>query len=629
MPFYKYLGIIFALSAIASACGGNSEGGEVEEPTETGAEAMPPVTPRGDGQVVEHTLRFPSPAQHEVEVETIFEAGGESITVMMPVWTPGSYLVREFARHVQDVRASALDGTVLNTEKVSKNRWEITANDGALPDQVVLRYRVYAREFSVRTNFVDADVAILVGAATYLVPTGQLQRQQDIRVERPETWAEAITALDEHPDVASGESRFLAHDFDELVDTPIVIGNPSVYRFEVEGVPHVLATFGGAGVWDDEKAARDVQAIVETQIQFWDSIPYRRYAFINLAYETGGGYGGLEHKTSTLVTANRWTTRDDEAYSGWLGLISHEFFHTWNVKRLRPEPLGPFDYEEENYVEDLWIAEGITSYYDNLLQARAGLLSEADYLARLTREIERLEATPGRHVQSLSASSYDSWIHFYRRDENTRNSGVSYYNKGSLVAFMLDARIRVLSGGDRSLDDAMRLAYARYSEEVGFTPEQIREVFSEVAGQDLSDFFARYVDGTEPLDFTEAFEVFGLQFSDPPQEATPYFGVSTSSSARIEVTEVVRGGPAHAAGINVGDELIALGDERLPADWSSRLALYEAGDMLSVLLSRRGLLRRVELRLGQSNAGRFVVNINSNASPSIKRVRTAWLGQSE
>jgi predicted metalloprotease with PDZ domain len=585
-----------------------------------GAQALPAVEPRGDGSAVEHTVRFPSPAQHTIEVETVFSAEGESVDVMMAVWTPGSYLVREFARHVHDVSAHDVEGTELSVEKTSKNRWTVSA-PGGLPSRVVVRYDIYAREASVRTNFVDTDLALLNGASAFLVPAEQLDAQQDVKFEMPESWATSVTSLEAYPGEAH---RYLARDYEELVDSPIALGNPSLHTFEVGGAEHVLATFGGEDIWDDERAGRDVQALVETQAEFWGVVPYRRYVFINLLLESGGG---LEHRASTVMLASRWDARDDDSYRRWLGLVSHEFFHTWNIKRLRPASLGPFDFERENYTHDLWIVEGITSYYDDLLQRRAGLLTNDEYFARIGKGITRLQATPGRHTQSLAASSFDSWIHFYRPDENSRNSGVSYYTKGSLVAWLLDARIRRATGGSKSLDDAMRLAYSRFSGEEGYSTEAIRDTFAEVAGESLDEFFADYVDGTEELDYASALREFGLREGGSEEEASAWFGVSTSEShGRLVVSQVVSGSPAHTAGINVDDELLAFDEERVPVEWAARLERYSVDDELAVLVSRRGRLRRVTVTLLEAPQGNYEISEDPEASPSSRSERGAWLG---
>ncbi|HEU5116971.1 MAG TPA: hypothetical protein VFT74_09880, partial [Isosphaeraceae bacterium] len=368
------------------------------------------------------------------------------------------------------------------------------------------------------------------------------------------------------------------------VDCPIYAGNPTVYTFEVDGKPHYLVNEGEGGVWDGPRSAADVEAIVKVERDFWGFLPYEKYLFFNILSETGGG---LEHRNSTVLMASRWATRRRPDYLGWLNLVAHEYFHTWNVKRLRPIELGPFDYENEVHTRSLWIAEGITSYYDRLFVRRAGLCSVEEFLQgdppgpssefdRPRNDVEVLQDTPGRLVQPLESASFDAWIKFYRRDENTPNTAISYYTKGAVVAFLLDAEIRRATENAKALDDVMRLAYERFSGEKGYTPEEFRDVAEEVAGADLSGFFHRALETTDELDYDKALDWFGLRFTEPKkQENAPqkaWLGLSTrNEDGRLMVSVVKRETPGFKAGFNVGDEIIAIGEERIvPSQWSKR-----------------------------------------------------------
>ena len=396
---------------------------------------------------ISYVLRFPAPQTHYVDVEaTIPTDGRPEVELMMAVWTPGSYMVREFSRNVESVSAATSEGELLRIAKTSKNRW--TVETRGLP-RVTIRYRVYSREMSVRTNFVDEGFAILNGAPTFLTLVGGERRPHDVRVVLPPQWRAAVSPLPQQGDV------YRAPDFDTLVDSPIYAGNAPVYRFEVGGRPHFLVNEGEGTVWDGPRSAADVERIAREQAAFWGVVPYERYVFFNLITEAGGG---LEHRDSTVLMTSRWKSRTREGYRDWLALVSHELFHAWNVKRLRPAELGPFDYEREVYTRNLWFVEGVTSYYDDLLVHRAGL-SSRDELPEGPEQADRtLQTTPGRLVQPLEDSSFDAWIKYYRRDENSVNTGISYYTKGSVVALLLDARIRRATGGKRSLDDVLRLA---------------------------------------------------------------------------------------------------------------------------------------------------------------------------
>lgn len=434
--------------------------------------AMPPAP-----SPIRYVVRFPDPKTHYVEVEASFPTEGKAeVVAMMAVWTPGSYLVREFARNVEGLSAKTPEGKPLAVEKVRKNRWKIRA-EGA--ETVVLNYRVYCREMSVRTNWVDASFALLNGAPTFLTLADSPPRPHDVRLELPAGWLKSLTGLPAAPDGAP--HHYLAADYDALVDGPIVAGNPTVYEFTVDGKRHFLVNEGEGGVWDGPRSARDVEAIVREHRKLWGSLPYEHYHFFNLLVEAGGG---LEHKDSTVLMSSRWATRTSKAYRSWLDLVSHEFFHVWNVKRLRPVELGPFDYENEVHTKSLWIAEGLTEYYGRLLVRRAGLSTREQYLGQepsgkpggdeAPTEIGQLQMTFGRKVQPLETASYDAWIKYYRPDENTRNTGVSYYAKGAVVGFLLDARIRRATDGRRSLDDVMRIAFDRFSGEKGYTSAEFR-----------------------------------------------------------------------------------------------------------------------------------------------------------
>jgi predicted metalloprotease with PDZ domain len=353
---------------------------------------------------------------------------------------------------------------------------------------------------------------------------------------------------------------------------------------------------GEDDIWNGPVSARDVAAIVREHVRMWGSVPYPRYVFFNLITE---GSGGLEHVTSTAIMTTRWR-RTRSAYLSWLGTVSHEFFHAWNVKRLRPVALGPFDYEQEAYTPDLWIAEGFTSYYGNLALRRAGLSNDAEYMQTLSHQIEQLQTTPGRLVRSADLSSFDAWIRYYRPDENSPNSSVSYYIKGQVVAFLLDAKIRRATNGAKSLDDLMRTGYGRYSGARGYTSEEFRRLASDVAGVDLSTWFADAAGSTKELDYAEALDWFGLRFRNIAPSNRAWTGlVAKPQEGRLVVTEVHRGTPAYAAGINVDDEILAIGEYRVRADqWDARLDQYRPGEQVTMLVARRERLVRLPLTLG-------------------------------
>lgn len=576
---------------------------------------------------INYRLRFPAPQTHYVEVDADVPTGGQpSIELMMAVWTPGSYLVREYARHVEDVTASA-GGAPLGVEKSAKNRWRVQTGGAA---RVTVRYRVYGREMSVRTNWIDAGFALINGAPTFLTLAGSHARPHEVELTPAAGWKESVTTL---AALSGAPHRYRAPDYDTLVDSPIVLGNPATETFTVEGTPIALVSIGDPSLFDGPRAAKDLAAVVREHRKLWGALPYERYVFFNVLTEASGG---LEHLNSSVLMASRWTTRTRKAYTAWLHMASHEHFHAWNVKRLRPVEFGPFDYERENTTRSLWVAEGITDYYGDLTVHRAGLTDQKEYLDALSDTVKTLQTTPGRQVQAVDASSYDAWIRYYRPDENSPNVAISYYVKGYVLAWLLDARVREVSRGAKSLDDVMREAYARYAGPRGYSQPEFQAVAEAVAGASLKDFWEQGVTGVAELDYDRALTLLGLRFKpeevpkdgekkDPPKA---WLGVTTrTDGGRLVVSQVQRGTPAHAAGVNVDDEVIAIDDVRVNADQlSSRLEQYLPGDAVGLLVARRGRLERLVARLGTAPTATWKVEADPKATDAQKARLTAWLG---
>lgn len=584
----------------------------------------------GQEQPIRYTLRFPAPHTHYVEVEALIPSGGQpQVELMMAVWTPGSYLVREYAKDVEALTARTEAGAPLAVEKRAKNRWRVTT---AGQPRIIVQYRVYCHTMSVQGAWVDSSFAVLNGAPVFLTLAGGQTRPHEVRLELPPGWKTSISGLQA---ASSAPHHYRAADFDTLVDSPILAGNPAIYEFEVGGKKHYLVNEGEGGVWDGPRSARDVEKIVREHFRMWGSLPYDKYVFLNVISEASGG---LEHKNSTLLMTTRWATRTRAAYRRWLSLVSHEYFHTWNVKRLRPVELGPFNYEAENYTRSLWISEGFTSYYAPLALHRAGLIRRDEFLEEISQLIRTLQTTPGRLSQPLELSSFDSWIKQYRPNENSPNTAISYYTKGAVVGLLLDARIRKNTQGARSLDDVMRLAYERFSGARGFTPLEFRETAAEYGGPGLKEWFAKVLETTEELDYSDLLEWFGLRFQ--PQEAAKPEGrpqtvkawtglVTRVDEGRLLVSRVRRGTPGYDAGFNVDDEILAIDDYRVrPNAWASWMEYYRPGDKVSVLIARRDKLMRLEIVLGKEPADRWKLEADPQATEAQKARLEAWLSAS-
>ena len=372
----------------------------------------------------------------------------------------------------------------------------------------------------------------------------------------------------------------------------------------------------------------------------WGGLPYRnKYVFLNVLTENGGG---LEHRNSFTVMSSRWATRTRRTYVGWLDMVSHEYFHAWNVKRLRPAELGPFDYENENPTTSLWMVEGFTEYYGALTVHRAGLITRAEYLGTgpetagsLSALINSLQTTPGRLVQSAEQASFDAWIKLYRPDENTNNTAISYYTKGAVIAWLLDAKIRRATNDAKSLDDLMRLAYQRYAGERGFTPEQFKATAQEIAGVPLAEFFRETVEQPGELDYRDALDWYGLKFKqpEPAKTETPrkaFIGIETRvDNGRLLVARIPRGTPAFDAGLDVDDEILALGDYRVRADQlAARLENYKPGDSIPILVARRDKLITLTLKLGEPPTT-WQLELKTDATSAQKHHLDDWLGRSD
>ncbi len=457
-----------------------------------------------EGAPADYTVDARDTAAHLLRVEARLPARGrDTHALMMPVWSPGYYKLEDYAARVRGLSATTPAGEPLPVQQPTANHWLVPTRGGAT---VTLRYEVVADRQFVTGDWLGADYAVLNGAPTFITIAGEGNRPAVVRLLLPAGWRVA-TALDSMSAPGGGSLR--ASDYDRLVDSPIAAGQLDVHEFTVAGARHQLVDVGDRAGFDAARAAADLGKIVAQDARFWGGLPYRRYVFLNV-FRRGGG--GLEHAYSTLLTSSAARMGDPQAYLGWLAFVSHEYLHAFNVKRLRPVELGPFDYEHAVPTPSLWIAEGLTSYFGDLMLTRAGLADEAWYLGEMSRIIGQLQRTPGRLVQTLTQASLEAW-----QSENSgvgadRANSVSYYTKGPVVGLLLDAHIRRPTGGRRSLDDVMRLAYRRYSGAHGFTPAQFGDVATEVAGADLRPWLRHALDTTEELDYSELLEWYGLRF---------------------------------------------------------------------------------------------------------------------
>ncbi|MDQ3266396.1 MAG: PDZ domain-containing protein [Myxococcota bacterium] len=578
-------------------------------------------------EAVRYRVSMPRPHSHLFEVEARFPAGADTLRAVLPVWTPGSYLVREYARHLQDVTAVDAAGKPVPCERKDKRTFVIQANG----EPITLRYRVYANELTVRTSHLDGSHGYFNGATVFLYSEELRHRPHRVRVDAPEGWT-PFAALDR-----DGED-FVAHDYDELLDTPFEVGPHQPLKFMAAGVPHEVIIWGDPKP-DGQRITEELRKICETEAALFGGLPLKRYLF--LVYLTDKGRGGLEHLASTALLYPRFALNNPKGWEDFLTLAAHEYFHLWNVKRIKPRALVPFDYSQENYTRLLWAFEGTTSYYDNLLVRRAGLMSGARYLTRLGESLTALHGTPGRKVQTLLEASFVSWIKHYRPDENSANSAISYYLKGELVAALLDLEIRRLTSDRASLDDVMRLLWTRYGDGSGVPEDGVEAAAVEIAGEGLRPFFDRALRSTEELDYSPLAHV-GLEvrfrIKESPQDkgggparntdakAGGYLGILPKGSASIGA--VLEGSPAMEAGLYPDDDLVALDGFKVDANsLLSRCEDRKPGDSCQITVFRRDRLLEVTVRLGQKPADAVYLARVDQPAAAQKAAYQAWLGE--
>jgi predicted metalloprotease with PDZ domain len=568
---------------------------------------------------VHYRVGVPRPETHLVHVSLTVDDCDRDLELRLPVWVPGSYLIREFARHVQMIAASDVEGRTLPLRKTAKDAWIVdTGGCGS----VRVDLEVYAHELTVRTSHADATHFFLNPGNLLPYVLGRDREPLDLRVDRPAGWSPecALAALGD-------PCWFLAEDYDELVDSPIHCGPDPVVRFTVRGVPHRLATWGRSNL-DSGRLTADLTRLIEAQAAlFGGDLPYARYLFILLTADQGRG--GLEHRSSCAVLLPRFAFRPGAAYERALRLLSHEFFHTWNVKRIRSEVLGPFDYRAENYTRLLWAMEGITEYYSVLLLRRAGLMTAQGLLQLLSEWLSDLAQVPGRHVQSLDEASFDAWIKYYRPDEHSANATVSYYLKGGLASLLLDMEMRRRTGNRATLDDLMRLLWDRYGASGRGVPEDGYEALvGELAGGDWTGFFERTIRGTGELD-CEPLKVAGLDLIwEADQGPSAWIGLTLrAEGGRTRIVTVRSDGPCWAAAVSPGDELLAIDGLRVDeGSLSDRLRDYAPGDQITLALFRRDELVQVPVILAERPRSRARLRQAPRATVRQRTVYENWMG---
>lgn len=581
-------------------------------------------------------VSFKEPQAHYAEVQmNISGLAKDYVDVKMPVWTPGSYLIREFEKSVEEFKATA-GGKQVKVEKVRKNTWRIFSAKAA---NIKINYRVYAFEISVRTPFIDDSHAFLSPTGIFMHPDGMIKSPSTVKIIPFNTWSKVSTGLEP---VAGEQFTYKATDFDILYDSPIEVGNQDVFEFMAAGVRHEVAMFGG-GNYDKEKLKVDMAKIVEEITAVYGENPNKHYTFIVHNFLRGGG--GLEHLNSTTLGATRNAYNTETGYKGFLALVAHEYHHLWNVKRLRPVALGPFDYDNENYTTNLWVAEGFTSYYENKYMHRAGFNDDATFINDLAGAIGTVTNTPGAKYQSAASSSYDAWIIGYRPNENSKNNSISYYSKGEVIGILMDLEIINATKGAKSLDDVMKAMYLQCKTlKRGYTDAEFKAMVEKISGISFTNFWAKYVNGVDDAEYVKYFGYAGIDVAT--ENATPGKPVSGASgqltnNGTISVSSITRNSAAWIAGLNVNDEIISLDDVtvsdalaniRLRSPMLSLETLpvvskKSIGDVLKLKIKRDGIEKEISLTLKENPSVRLKATINANATPAQKAVFKKWTGK--
>lgn len=554
---------------------------------------------------IAYSLFMPAPHTHYFEVSIHFSSllshqNQDFMDITLPVWTPGSYLIREYARHVESFRAEDQDKKPLKTQKTRKNSWRVFFKG----IDFSVSYKVYAFDLSVRTSYLDESHAYLNGASIFMFAEGLEHLPASLHIHPYTAWTKISTPLSP---AATDPFVLAIPNYDVLVDSPIEIGTHEIIQFEAEGVLHKAAIYGLPRLPQPEILVKDIQSIVRASKSIFGELPVEDYTFIILFTEKNGG--GLEHANATSLQFSREKVQTSKGYRQFLSLLAHEYFHLWNVKRLRPYPLGPFDYNQENYTTLLWQAEGFTSYYERLIMLKAGLISTEEYLSSLAESINYVENQPGNQIQSLSESSLDAWIKAYRPHENSANTTVSYYTKGAVIAFLLDLTLIYRSEGRYSLDEVMQSLYQEYYKKHnrGFSEEELQKTLEHFTGQPLEDFFEKYIHGTEEIDYAFYLDWVGLELIHEPKE-----GLDTGMTLNDNlITFVKRDSCAYDSGLQAYDKIVSINGQAIEeiAHW---LSFRNEGETLRFQVIREGLFREIPVTL------RHLPVVNFKLSPQEK-----------
>ena len=570
---------------------------------------------------VSYKLGMSRPWTHLFEVEIKIDnipAAEKSIDLILPVWRTGRYAIYDFAGGVE--RFSAVDGrgNALVVLKSDKTTWHITTGGSAT---VTARYEVYADEFNQRTRGLDDEHGFVDGTAVFMYSPEYRKQPLTLTVVPYEGW-HVTTGLDS---VAGERFVFTAPGYDYLADCPIEIGTQRDYSFTVNGKPHVLSIFGATNCIP-ESLVTMASRIVRMDADYWGGLPYNRYVFLLHALADAGG--ATEHINSTIIDMPASRLRTPDPCQGLIGTFSHEFFHTWNIKRFRPRGMDPYDWTRENYSREIWFVEGGTSYLHNILLTRSGYVLPRNYIDGLHWQIEGDRQRPGNREESATECSFDAWIKYSRNPPQSYNFETDLYGKGAQVSMLLDLTMRHESGNKASIDDLIHTLYKRFPlGSGGYTVDDLEKIAVELAGNSMHEFFERYVHGAAPLDWEKVFGYAGLDVTPVPGSKHAWLGVlSADRGDRAVVRQVVAGSPAYEAGVSVGDEILALNGYRVDNDdFVRRIAEMNPGEKVKLSVFRKDQLREFEIELKKQDVPSYRVTKVEKPTDLQKEILESWL----
>jgi predicted metalloprotease with PDZ domain len=569
---------------------------------------------------IEYTVSMENPNNHYYHVSLTYSGLKEkSVELKLPVWTPGYYMIMDYARYVIEFKASDGSGRSLEWEKTSKNRWKIDTEKTAVLN---INYDVFAFRTSVADSFLDDGRGFISPTGVFMYPAGHKDHPITVTIIPFEKFTAVSTGLDQVP---GKQNTFYASDFDVLYDCPILAGTQEILTFETGGIPYTIAA-ENLGKIDRSKLTADLKKIVETSTSIIGEVPYRHYTFIMM----NRGMGGLEHTNSMAVFTNRMDFNSPDISDGYLSFLAHEFFHLYNVKTIRPVALGPFDYDKENYTNMLWLSEGGTVYYEDLILNRAGFYSREEMFRELKSSITNYENIPGHLFQSVAQSSYDSWMLFFNRSENAANTTISYYDKGCAIAMLLDLKIRYESGSKKSLDDVMRTLYKVYYKEKkrGFTEKEFRDVCEKAAGTSLSEIFDVYIPTVQDIDYQKYLGYAGLSIDTKLVEMPgAWIGISNrDEGGNLVISRVEWNSPAYKAGLSPQDVIKEINGEKASAELlNNMLSNGNPGDKIIITAAHRDITNNVEVVLGKRSVKSFDIKPLPDPTPEQAAILAAWL----